>query len=708
VWSEGEVLSLDHAAIAGRLREARLAPGDWVAEDDGPWRPIAAHPDFRALYLPGHAEALPEEETAAPRALVMPPPSSAPAAPRPTGGPSRAAMLAVPGLVLVAALAGAGWWFSRGAPEAPVEPAAPAPPVAAASVAAPVPVAPPPAPAGALDALAARVGEVEEPRALLVARAWSARFAGDLPAAVTAAERAVVRAPDDPEALGLLAELYVLADREPALAKELRARANEKGPHSAAASRATASIAFAQGRADAALAEAERCLQLAPDDVGCRAVHLAVTESGRDPANLLYAYDALARDWPANRELVRHAALLAARADAAGAEERLAAARKLFRDDAELAHADSRQRLRAGDLDGALALLGSPAADVSPEVALDAAGILVAKGDGAGARAWLDVLPEPGGADARARYRLLALQARILLAEADPARAADVAPAAVALAELGGKGAADLQARVIAARLGGPDVAWAAPDPATEHRRDVARAWMARVALLVEKGRAPDALAAAEEAVKADPSDPAAHLWKARALMVAQNPKGAYDALRAAVARVDGQAARRSGVGGALPVPAPTAWIGDADLNLTTEAGFARRVWTWLHGQTPALDGGAGDPELHALRARVRLQQGDPAGALAEIDRASAAQPREAAWHVVRVQALVALGRWADAERSLETIRSAGVQTPIVHALRAQVAKARKSPAVALDAARAATAADPLDVEARRLLRALD
>ncbi|MFZ5476456.1 MAG: tetratricopeptide repeat protein, partial [Myxococcota bacterium] len=623
-----------------------------------------------------------------------------------------------PGIAVVAAIAVAGWWISQRPAPAP---ALPAPEVAApVEVPAPVPVTPEPPPPpvvalGPIETMTARVGAVEEPRALLVARAWTARLGGDRDGAVRLAERAVARSPEDPEALALLAELYVEADQEPDLARELRRRAQQKGPQNVAASRAMARIAWTQGRVDAALAEAERCVSLAPDDVGCRAVNLAVTEGGRDPANVLYAYDELAKAWPANRELARRGALLAVAADAGGAEDRVAAARKLLPKDEDLKRADAKLRMRVGDLDGALSLLGVPSPNAAPDGALDAAAILVAKGDGAGARAWLDALPEPGRAESRARYRLLAVQARLLLARADASRSPEVAAAAAALADLGGRSAAEIQAKVLAATFAGGDVAaaWTAPDPEKSPRRDVARAWLARAAAEVAAGRPPEALSAAEEAVKADPSDPTAHLWKTQALLLAQNGNGAMAALRAAVAAVDGQAARRSPVDAALPVPAPAHLaldkLGAGDLALRNQRALAEDVIAWLRGGSPSLDpSDVTEAELHALRARVRLARGDAAGALVEIEKAAAMQPRQAAWHVVRAQAQVALGRWSDAERSLETIRSAGHRTPIVSALRAQVAKARKSPAAALDAAREAVAADPADVVARRLLRELD
>ena len=75
---------------------------------------------------------------------------------------------------------------------------------------------------------------------------------------------------------------------------------------------------------------------------------------------------------------------------------------------------------------------------------------------------------------------------------------------------------------------------------------------------------------------------------------------------------------------------------------------------------------------------------------------------------MVRAQALLAARRLTEAEPAVELVRSGGDKGVLYWTMRAEIGRARKNPAAALDAARAAVAADPLDVPARQLLRASD
>jgi len=714
---------LDAAAIRAALDAGTLAGTDLVVDGGGHPVPIAAHPAFRAWFLDGYAEARSAPGRPAGRGATVAPAAGPRAARR------RTPVLLLGGAVLLAVAAAVAFVAARstdGRPLAMVAVRAELP-VAPSGVPAPGPATPAPTPAEPhpFDALVARVGDVEEPRALLLAEAWAKRNAGGaeaLAAAVVAAERAVVRAPGDVEALALLAFLYAESGAEPVLRKALVERAARAAPKAPAVLRAAARVAIADGAADS-VPLAEDCLAAAPADLGCREVVAvarelaAVAPKLAEAENLVYAYDELARAWPENRHLPRRAALFAARTELVGAEARLAAEAKRTPKDAELLAARALLAFRAGTAREGRALLANVA---SPGDALlvEAAGEAVGRGAAAEALALVARVQRPTRASL-----LYEAQARLLAARAGKGSPAEAMAAADRLAAVDGSGAATAQVRVLVALLAGDTAAaaraWDKLPPKDAPAVDLARAWLARSALDLSLGHPREALLGADTALQWDSSDPNAYLWRAAALVASQNGPGAVDALRAAVVHVDGSHARRRAYGSALPVPADT-----TKLRAELEAALARdparqdalavalAVVDWLAGDRErALAGLApvtargSDADAFALEARLLLASGQHERSLASADRALSLRPREVAWQVVRAEALLALGRAADAERAVALARSGALPAASLHLLTARIAAMKGDSAAALVARRAAAAADPTDLVVVRALR---
>ncbi|MFN7144621.1 MAG: tetratricopeptide repeat protein, partial [Myxococcota bacterium] len=193
----------------------------------------------------------------------------------------------------------------------------------------------------------------------------------------------------------------------------------------------------------------------------------------------------------------------------------------------------------------------------------------------------------------------------------------------------------------------------------------------------------------------------------------------AVEALRDAVAAVDGRHARRRAYGGALPLPADAARLRSgltealaSDPARADDLAVSLAVVAWLSGDAagalaavaPVADRG-GDADALALRARVLLGQGQAPGALAAVNQALALRPKEVAWQLVRGEALLAVGRTGEAESALAAARSGAVPASSLHLFAARVAAKKGDTAGALVARKAAVAADPTDLVARRALR---
>lgn len=710
-------LRLDRDGVRARLLDGTLNGGDLVF-DGAASTPLAAHAAFRTLFLPGHPDALP----------VRPGPKVGSAMVR------RIAGLLGLGVVLIAALGAASVWLvpnlplggsvSKGIQTAPV--AAPvAGPVGGASAAA-VPVEPPPP--DLVAELIARVGAVDAPRATLIAEATAARLRATpegLVAAIAAGERAVVQGPQDPEALALLAGLLADAGQAPELRAALLGRAIVVSNDAPAVRRAVALDALARADVPAARFAADECLRAVPSDLGCREALGRVLEAASpalkeaEAANLVYTLDELAKAWPENLDLPRRAALLAARADLPGAEGRLAAERKRFPKDPAVQAASALLSFRDGAASQGRAILARM--DTPPDALLvEAAGEAVGRGAPEEALALLNRLQgAPAGRDAR----LYEAQARWLLARAGKGAPAEAAAAAERAAELDPGHPAVVQVRVAAAALtnDAPSAAkaWEALQTRGAQPVDVSRAWIARAALNLAQHHPREALLEVESALQADASAPEVHVWRAAAMVSGQNGVAAVDALRVAVTAIDGRHARRRAYGGALPVPADIPGL-RAGLTKLLEGDPARKddlslglaILDWLGGDfdaaslalAPVVQRGA-DADALALDARLLLRKGQAREALARMEQALALRPREVAWQLVRAEALLALRQGAQAEAALASARSGNVPVTTLQLLVGDVAAKKGDTAAALVARRAAVAADPTDLHARRALR---
>ncbi len=708
-------LRLDRGEVRARLLDGTLNGGDLVL-DGTVSTPLASHPAFRTLFLPGHPDALP----------VRPGPTVGVSAMR------RIATILGIGVVLLAALGVASTYLvpnlpvggsvSRGIQSPPV---AVAEPVTGAGAAAEPVVAPPPDPVAEL---VARVGPVAEPRAELLAEARVARLRATpegLAIAVTAAERAAAQNPLDPEALAVLAGLLAEAGQAPELRAALLARAIAATKDAPTVRYAVALDALARVDVPAARFSVDECLRAAPKDLGCREALGRVLEVASptlkeaEAANLVYALDELAKEWPENRDLPRRAALLAARVDLPGAEERLAGQHKALPKDPALHAAAALLAFRDGAPARGRALLAR--LESPPDALLvEAAGEAVGRGAPDEALKLLARLQvSPPGRDAR----LYEAQARWLLARSGRGSAADATAAGARVAELDAGHPAVVQVRVAVASLANDPAAaskaWEQLQTKGAQPVDVARAWIARAALNLAQQHPREALLEVEAALQADASAPEVHLWGAAAQVAGQNGIAAVDALRTAVTAIDGRHARRRAYGGTLEVPAEIPALRtalttllQADPARKDDLALATAVLFWLGGEldaasaalAPVVQRGA-DADALALDARLLLRSGRAQEALARMDQALALRPRAVAWQLVRADALLALRQLAEADAALALARSGNVPATSLQLLIGAVAAKKGDTAGALVARRAAVAADPTDLDARRALR---
>ncbi len=714
VRAGAERVRLDLDGVRDRLRVGTLAGTDLVVEGAGV-TPIAAHAAFRTFFLAGHLDLLPP-----------PPPPAAP--PRPPAAPMSPALrrvlvlLGLGGVLAVAGVAVAPMVpeLLEGMPSLESLMAGPPAPVAA-------PIPPPPPVGAPLGELLTRVGVVDEPRATLLAAAWDARLLATPTghaAAIVAAERAVGRTPDDPEALALLAELLADTGEAPALRAALLGRALGTAPTAPAVRRAHALDALA--RVDLATARkfVEECLRDTPADLGCREAQLhtlgaaAPVLKEAEAANLLYSLDQLAAAWPENRDLPRRAALLAARAEALGAEERLSAQRARFPDDDTLLAADALLAFRNGTFVAARRLVARLDPVPAP-LLVEAAGDAVGRGAPAEALALLaKVKDAPPSRDAR----LYEAQARWLLARDGAGSPADAAAAGARAAEIAPGDPAVVHVRVAIALLAknAADAAkaWETLETKGVPPVDLANAWLARAALDLALQHPREAMIEVESAIQADRSLPDVYLWQAATQVAGQNGPAAVAGLRGAIAAIDGRHARRRPYGGSLRIPADLAPIraGLASLlgndpTRTDDLALALATVGWLGGDldaaaaiVPVAERGS-DADALALAGRVLLARGEPEAALSRLDLAVALRPKEMAWQLVRAEALLALGRGKEAASALAAARSGVVPASSLQLLVARSAAKQGDAAAALVARRAAAAADPSDLVARRALR---
>lgn len=652
-------LLLDHDAVIGRIHSRELAGTDFVRSDDGQWLPVAEHPAFRASFFPG---------------VVWPEVGRAKAAARPglALGPVMriGATLGVLGLVGVAA-----WWVHQSTQEIVLP--TPATPLEQAVVPTPAPA--PAAPFAEADTtmaqLSARVGAVDEPRALLLAGAWRARFRGGevgLAEAIRLAERAVVRIPDT-ETLALLAMLYAENDAEPDLRTALLKRARYLKPDHIAVVRAELAEAMAESRRDDARASAVRCLQLDPHDTWCAVQAIALTEDQTDEQRMR-SYDALAAtSQPGTALVTRESAKAAIKASAPDAAARVDAVLKLIPGDPELNGYKAILALRDGDLKTAIATARKLGDKAPARLRLDLAAHDIGAGNAASAREWLAPLAaaEPEDSDERFWLHLHGAQADYLEALGAPDRMQGAADSADAVLTTRPRDPTAAQVRMLASLSAG-DIAsarkaWGNADTHGLPGPDTAQLFLTAVEIALAGSVAREAVPQLEAAQRADPASPDVWLWTARIGLEAADGNMAIAALRSAVANVDGTAANRNPLGYALPRPADGARVqamlhAQLDGAVGQENGLAVGLATvdWLSGnnvraleEISRLVRDGTDPEALILGARIYLAAGRAADALPLAEAAAGARPKEAHFQILRARILHALGRDAEAAKAL-------------------------------------------------------
>lgn len=687
----GVRMVLDHGAVAARIENGELRGTDFVRRDDGAWVPVAGHPAFRARFLPGAAQ---------PR--------------RAAKVDHRPMVRRVTGVAAVATvIAGALWAAARYEPPPPQPVRAPATPTAAVAPGEPAPF---------VGALAATVGDVAEPRALLVAQAWAARYRGgsaDMAEAVRLAERAVVRTPDA-ESLGLLAMLDAERHAEPERRAAALAMARAQAPDHIAVLRAEAAAALAEHRTEDARAALARCAQIDPRDTWC-ALHAIDVADGQTAADRLRALDALAATGLGSVPMVlRRQTTAAIDANAEDAWRRVEGALAVLPGDPELTGYKGILALRSGDLRTATSTARALGADAPARLRLDLAAHDIGSGNARGAREWLEPLrkAEPDEPGARFELALHSAQAQYLEAVQNPAGMAAAAEAADGVLGMRPTDATAAQVRMLAA-LGTGDLpaarkAFGAADVRELPGPDAAQVLLTAVELDLQGHVPREAIPTLEQAQRADPAHPDVWLWTALAGLEADDARMAVNGLRAAIAHVDGTAASRNPLVYALPRPADPArvrqllhqhldgLVGEQD-GLT----LALAAVDWLDGHPDrALDGirtlvaEGTEPYAQVLAARIELGRGNAAVALPLAEAAAGQLPKEASLQLLRARCLHALRRDDEARRALSYVTgdgSAGYELFLAQMAGADTAAASRH-------ARAVLAADPYNTEAVGLL----
>ncbi len=716
------LVSIGGTALLDRLRSGQLSGQDWLVGDGREPVMIAAHPVFATLYLKG--------EIPRPQAPVAQ--LGKPAQPRRLGRvrPSLPWGRLFRTVLALSALGGGGYLaFTRQRELREIaldlsELVSPANTTEAAANSAvrepaPDPSRPPPDP---LASMAAQEGHVEEPLALLEARAveaWSQGGAEDLREGLTHARRAAARATKDADAVALLAILAALSGDQVGLTQITAQQAIALGQGTGAGELGRAALAIANGApADAAAAVAV-CAK-----AGDRVCRYVSASQNPDPAAAIAALDQLAVDWPTHHGVPRAAALLAAAAELPGAGERLDA---LTRKDA--ATISARARLYVLDGDGAEALvLAKKLGPEAPGVLRVAAGrVSLAAGDVASVVELVGPVVDAGGkSGAYTDALLLMAQARWLQARDVPANQAAASEAVVRLVAAGRADPAVAQVRALVAHGTGDKAeqsrAWLSMDPGLRSGPELARVLRTQVALMESANiGSSEVVPVAEAARAADSSDRFVHVWLVHVHLVGQSPAKAIEALRTAIREVDGQSARRRSDLATLETGSPArVLVAEVDAALGNNATFvgslpmARAAAAWLGGdlalakrtldEHPALET---DPDAMALRARLRLAAGDEAGAVADWDRVVAQRPKQAEYLLGSLHARVAAGQAKSAIRVADLVGASRITSPQTYALLAEVQAAVGDRPGAIRLLETCISRDPLDTAARRRLRAL-
>lgn len=728
VRSPAGTLVLDGEALVDRLKAGRLTGRDWVIAPGVPPILVAAHPLFAPLFATGQIVIAPVIALAAAPPPPPPPPPPVAVVPRRRRAPLPWARIFGIPLVLggLGYLAFVAWerrdelaLFALKASEV-LQPPAPGEVATTPGAEAGAPQADPLAP------LAARVGAVEEPIAYLHAQALAALVRGGPVAhaeALQFARRAVARCTKDPEALALYALLAsqsadpegsAIPAAEQAIALGLGGPATQIGR--AALARTSRDLPGAIAAVAVCSAEGNALCQLVVVD--------ALTADPARVTDAIAALDRLAAAWPSHLGLPRAAALLAATGDRLDAAVRL---RALPGGDPEVPMALADLALRDGDLVTALNLARELGAQGPPGLRIGASRALLSKGDAKGMIDLLGDLPTPRGegtAPVAAEARLLAAQARWLLAR-DHAEALPAAAEAVAaVVEVGRTDPAVAQVRALVANALDQQTeiarAWSSMDVTRRVGPELARALKTQVALMEARGSPlSDMVPVAEAARTADPSDPYTHVWVVHVHLVGHQYGKAILALRTAIRQVDGQASRRRIDLATLETGSPAKRLrAEIDAHLGNEATYAstlpltRAVASWLGGdlkaaaaaiaQTSQLES---DADALALRARVREASRDTLGAMTDWRKVALLRPKDSDFLIASLASTVAAGLAADAGPIAELVRASQVRSALGPAMLAEVWLARGDRDAALRDLAAAVAADPLDVRSRARLR---
>ncbi|MEN9787074.1 MAG: hypothetical protein RLZZ299_2338 [Pseudomonadota bacterium] len=714
VWKGAKSASRSPAEVVAKVRGGELSGLDWIADGIAAPMPIAAHPTYRALFLPGLPLDIPGleeevvEEVAEEERVVRP-----------------WWILASFTTMVVAAAAAAVLWLG---------------PRAAAAWGAILIGLRDPGLEASLDVHTIVADSVSDaPRATLLAEAWRGWGEGTPEGLVRAVERArslAVRAPEDAEALGTLAFLLAHAGNAPLDRDAALRRAEAAAPDSPVVLLARGAIALSLGDRVQAAEHAEACLQAAPTMLPCQ--ELAVQATAETPETLrdrMVALDTLAEAWPGNVRVRARRAQVAVALDAPDAQPLLEEVRALLPEDHTLMVADAELRFKDGDVGGARALASAAGDAANEAVAISAAETAVADDDFEAALALLAPLRASPPRETADVVRVAALEAQARLRGAETLGGAGrwevarlaverlraLAPSSPITAQLGMRVARGRQdAR-------GIEVAWGWVSLAGAEPRDRSRAWATRANTLLSRGLARSAQVAALDAVRADPLDATPHVIHIAAAAAARDVPGLRAAVREALERRDGRRARRKAHGGAIVEPAPWAravvaverlpasGVGcrpDAEGGLGDVCVAARATLAWLQREGAA-EAGVGGLVGAAIRGRAALARGDASAALAAMDEAVALEPDTYAWRLGRLEALVALARWAEADEAVRAAartyravdRNGPPYDPYLEALHADVAAARGLRDEAVEAGRRALALDPLDVATRRMLR---
>lgn len=515
---------------------------------------------------------------------------------------------------------------------------------------------PPAATPTSVEPLLSKVGPVTEPRNLLLARVWQARWEQPEQALINA-EKLAARYPTDPAALGLLAELRADAGTVDATTKALVEAAKSHGATHPGTLRATAALALAEGRFAEGLTAVATCEKQDPNERVCAWYRARLLAAKPDIEAAVEAYAALDGRWP-GRGFAAHAAVLAAEADLVGAEARVAAVKKQ----------------RSPDVEGAAALLawrnGQPAElrTVTPDnardmVALAQAARLIQQRRGADALRWLERWTEADPPDLLAAEATLALaQARYLVAKDDPSQLKAAIRAADTLLDRADPAAVQVRT-LVAALEKDSDIDAIMALHSEGKARDIGLLYLARAQISQERRRPQDARDWLDRARRADPVNPLLWLWSTQHDLAFNSPATALSRLEEAPVAVTGLDRARNPWGGAMPLPIRENGVLKSFLDIwgqeeahVPDVAYAQATILWLSGHYDDVEKVLGlddRPRALTTRARTLIAQGRAQAALPIIEELIRREPRQDAWHWLMAEALIQLRRFDDARAAL-------------------------------------------------------